>query len=169
MARLTGGILVCCLLLAAAPAAAPEPLSAARVEAWLAVVAALEGAGEPVAGAPLDEPEAALAALRQRAVEHERLLRQHGFDRQAFEAVGARVLDAFVLLQLREHAERHAADRERVRLEIEHNPHLSEQQKAALSAQLEVMQQLAATLPVPAADLEAVRPHRARLQRLFSD
>ncbi len=165
------------LIMLAAPAFAQQ-LDRATVNSWADSMEELERWGDrqgelddDYTGA--EDPgdfQSALAQIARHDREVQRIIERHGFSSGGeWAAVGSQIFNAYLALQMREQEPEMQRQFQEQIDAIEQNPHLSDEQRRQMRAQMEeVMGMMGGLFTAPEEDIAAVQANRARLDRLFN-
>ena len=171
-------VLIAALLLLALPAFAQE-LDRSTVNRWAASMEELESWGDRQGD--LDEDytraedptdfQSALSRIAQQDREIQGIIERHGFtDSGEWAAVGAKIFNAYMALQMREQEPDMQREFQQQLDAIDENPHISDEQRQQLRAQMEaMMSMMSGMFTAPEADITAVEANRARLDQLLDN
>lgn len=175
------------MLVWAAGAAHAQTLTPEAVDRWMTSMADVQEWAErndvddPVPqseggqGPQLPDFRAALQQLGPEADELDGLVREHGFDGAADWAdTSNRVMRAFMAAMMEGQAGQMDAGLQEAIRQIENDPNLTDEQRAAMRAQIEsqagaVSQMMGLVSDVPAEDVQAVEARLDRLQAFFDE
>ncbi len=176
--RLHWAALVGILLIAGAPLAAQD-LDRATVNNWADSMEELERWGEQHGEFEDDytgaehpgDMQSALAQIARQDREVQRIIERNGFaSGSEWAAVGSQIFNAYLALQMREQEPEMQREFQEQIDAIDENPHLSEDQRRQMRAQMEeMMSMMGGLFTAPEQDIAAVEANRARLDRLFDN
>ena len=166
------------LFILAAPAFGQQ-LNRATVNNWADSMEELERWGDrqgrlndDYAGA--EDPgdfQSALARIARQDREVQRIIERNGFaSGSEWATVGSQIFNAYLALQMREQEPEMQREFQEQIDAIEENPHLNEDQRRQMRAQMEeMMSMMGDVFTAPEEDIAAVEANRSRLDRLFDN